>query len=256
MLKRVIGKLKAVNTINAVFQIDADSPQTGDNQMSDTDVTNDGTDNNQNWDLARQHADEMRASGEREGSLKNQNETLYEENVRLTQALKDADESDYEDNSDDEAPVTYEELAQRHIKLEGTVKELYQDNKKLRQTVDGVQQNASVASGQNELAQIASTNEQRLGRNDLTNGVMSLVNDRYKDQDIVNFPDKQRQAWIRQELELEYNRQNIAKPKTSESSFPGVNLGGTGSGQPSGTVKPGTREEVAEQMRKKYSNST
>jgi hypothetical protein len=256
MLERVIGKLKAVNTINAAFRIDADSPQTGDNQMSETDGNNDGTDNNQNWDLARQHADEMRASGEREGTLKNQNETLYEENERLTQALKDAEETGYENNSNEEAPVTYEELAQRHTKLEGTVKDLYQDNKKLRQTVDGVQKNASAISGQNELAQIASDNEQRLGRNDLTNGVMRVVNNHYKEQDIVTFPDRQRQAWIRQELELEYNRQNVAKPKTSQSSSPGVNLGGTGSGQPSGSVEPGTREEVAEQMRKKYANST
>jgi len=213
--------------------------------MSDTDITNDNPNNEKestdNWDKDRQHRDEIRAAGEREGSLKANNESLNAENERLKVALKEADDVTDANNTAIVAPETYEELAQRHTQLEGTVNQIAQDNKALRQTVESVQQSANATSGQSTLATIAAENEQRLGRNDLTNDVLKQVNQRYQEQNINDWPDDQRQRWIRQELKLEYNDQNAAKPKKSDDSTD-INLGGPGDGQPSGTVTPGTQK--------------
>lgn len=208
---------------------------------------NSGTD----WDPARQHADEIRAASVREVTLQSEKSNLVAENERL-QAAIDAAGSEADANDMD----SFEGLSASVRQLQGTVADVTKENLSLKNQVASVQENANTAAGNDVLKSLLAGHESRLGRNDLTNDVKEAVEDRYKEQGINSWPPAQKSNWISQELKIEYDIQNLSKPKATATNGNNVNLAGTGTGEPAKVLSESSSEDSKAFMREKYPNTS
>ena len=207
----------------------------------------------QEWNKERQYRDELSAAGKREAQLQAQLAQTIAERDRMKQDMDDKAEETEQVDLD-----VYENLRDKVVKLEGSLKETRRDLTSAKQQLGQAEQTARDQQGQKVLDDTLTKFDKEYGPH--RNEVLPEVEEEYQQLQINKLPAAQQKAWVEKALKLAYiEKSDGKKPDKDDSEQKPDNDGkpvldsGQGGRVSGGTdIKEGSLKDVKEQMKKLF----